>query len=96
MKKLDTTYAPCTIKAKLNSIDHELASPQITSLLSQGYIITSIIPVSDDGIPTVILFFEHREKPFVYNINARHIAAAMVFCALTLFFTAMTLQYFAS
>ena len=61
MKKLDDKEA-CIIKIDLTDMDSEMRSPKVKSLLQSGFQIVSSIPVSEEGVPKLLLILEKRTE----------------------------------
>ena len=52
------------IKLPLLSIQEAIGSPRVSALLEQGYSISAVIPVDDDGSPTLFLIMQPDRSPF--------------------------------
>lgn len=52
------------IKLPLLSIQEAIGSPRVSALISQGYSIAGIVPVDDEGKPTLFLIMQPDRKTF--------------------------------
>lgn len=93
MKQLE--YKPTHIKCNLLKLNDELNGPQINALLNQGYQISAVIPVEDDGIPTALIILTHQQNN-LHNLTLKNIAiiatAALSLQAAFIFFLHFTLN----
>ena len=87
-------HKPTHIKCNLLKLNEELQSPQINALLVQGYTISAVIPVEDDGIPTALIILTHKQQN-LHNLTVKNIAIIAIMAtllqALTLFTLNLTL-----
>ena len=58
MDKLKSTI----IKINLTNYELGLQNPSLVSLLNDGWIIRSTVPVDDEGIPTLLVMLQYNEK----------------------------------
>ena len=65
----------CIVKINLTEMDSEMRSPKITSLLDSGFNISSCVPVSDEGLPTMLVVFE---KKIEHTSIVNHMVVALL------------------
>jgi hypothetical protein len=79
MKQLE--HKPTHIKCNLLKLNDELNGPQINALLNQGYQISAVIPVEDNGIPTALIILTHNQNT-LHNLTLKNIAAIAIIAIL--------------
>ena len=50
----------CIVKIDLTQMESEMRSPKMTSLLNSGFSIASCVPVSEEGLPTMLIILEKK------------------------------------
>ena len=84
-------YKPTHIKCNLLKLNDELNGPQINALLNQGYQISAVIPVEDEGIPTALIILTHQQKN-LHNLTTKNVAIIAIIAVLLQTFLAFTLN----
>ncbi len=79
MKQIE--HKPTHIKCNLLKLNDELNGPQINALLNQGYQISAVIPVEDNGLPTALIILTHQQQN-LHNLTTKNVAIIAIMAIL--------------